>query len=331
MHMALIADTFDLMKFAKEEDASQLAASMVFGTGKALMSKTYMSGVADLFDALQHPDEEGGHYVKGFLSGLLVPGAVQAADTATDPWVRAHYGLVDNIWARTPFASEGLPPLRTLWGDPVPARDGFLPPLTGTGLARAESPIRIGAPAANAEPIDKWIWDNRAAFPHSDQGRLDLYKPGQVQSFDAPGARGVSAQIQLTPQELDRLIIQAGNGLKDPLSGLGAKDALNALVDGSYPDARQQAQWDRAAPAAQALMVHMLVNKYRAAAKQQLLAESPRLQDAVQAQWAARRQQLAPAQASAPDISRLFGTAAPPATGGPAPGNVKAPTLGGSP
>lgn len=335
MYLGAIADSIGLMKFAKEQDAANIAASLGFGVGNAMLSKTYMAGIANFLDALQKPDDEASHYVQQFVSSLAVPGAVKAVDTATDPWLHAHNTLLDSIWARTPFASEGLPPLRTLWGDPIPAKDGFLPGLTGTGLARAESPIQVGAPAANAEPIDTWIWDNRAAFPHSDQGKLDLYKPGQTQSWDAPGDRGVSAQIQLQPQELDRLIVQAGNGLKDPQTGLGAKDALNALVQGTFPNPATQAQWDKAAPAKQALMVHTLVNKYRDAAKAQLLTESPRLQDAVQAGWAARQQQLAPQQqqqAPPVDLNALAAhaadamSAAPAGRGG---ASIKAPTLGG--
>jgi hypothetical protein len=87
-------------------------------------------------------------------------------------------------------------------------------------------------PADNAQPIDKWIWDNRGAFPDADNGRLGLSRPGQVQSFDVGP---VSAQVKLTDRQLDRLRELTGNELKDPSTGLGARDALNALVEGDYP------------------------------------------------------------------------------------------------
>jgi hypothetical protein len=290
MYLGAIGDTFDTLRFAPEQSRYDVAASLGFGLGNALLSKTYMSGLAQFFDALQTPDREGSKYVDRFIGNLMAPGASAALQTATDPWLRAHYDLLQGIEARLPMVSQNLPPDRTLWGDPIPKENGFLPGLSGTGLARAVSPVTYGAPAANAEPIDKWIWDNRAAFPHSDQGQLDLRKPGQVQSFSA--GRGINVQLQLTPQQLDRFQEQAGNGLKDPETGEGAKDMLNALVQGKSKDSSLQSQWNNADPSLQALMVQTIVSKMRTAAKKQLLGDFPELAEAVRTGAEARAQQL---------------------------------------
>ena len=105
-------------------------------------------------------------------------------------------------------------------------------------------------------------------------------------------ANGVSATVELTPQQHDLLARLAGNELKDPSTGLGLKDTLNGLVEGTYPRVSGQNEWDRSPPAVQALMVQSLVNKFRAAAKQQLLQEFPDLKDAIETQWQARIQAL---------------------------------------
>ena len=206
--------------------------------------------------------------------------------------MRAHYSLLDGIEARLPMVSQDLPPDRTLWGDPIPKQDGFIPApgLSGTGVARAISPVTYGPPSESAEPIDKWIWENRAAFPHSDTGQLDLRKPGAVQSF-AMGPK-VNVPLQLSPAQLDRFQEQAGNGLKMPGTGLGAKDFLNALVRGDNPDADAQRNWNQADPAMRALIVQKVVSGMRGAAKKQLLVEFPDLRDAVQMGAYARAAQL---------------------------------------
>src|SRR5690348_6162595 len=124
--------------------------------------------------------------------------------------------------------------------------------MSGTGAARMLSPVPLGRDMAT-QPIDKWIYDNRMEFPHGASNQLGISPPGQVQSFTV--SPNVSVQIQLEPEELDRLKVLAGNGLKDPRTGLGAKDFLNSLVEGKNPDTSTQDEWNDASAAERALMV----------------------------------------------------------------------------
>lgn len=283
----VIADTHDIMRFAKEEDAGQAALSLAFGAGEALLSKTYLQGTADLFKALQDPDKESARYLTGLLSSAAVPNTVKDIARGMDPWMRQHYELLDTIESRLPYISQGLPPQRTLWGDPIAVKDGYMPFLTGSGVARTLSPITVVD--KEGEPIDKWIFEHRLDFPRGPDNKLGLSKPARIQSFSA--GPQVNAQVELTPEQHDRLQVLAGNELKDPSSGLGAKDTLNALVDGHGP-AGLQRQWDNASDAARALIVQTVVNKFRMASKQQLQQEFPDLQEALQAGWQARASAL---------------------------------------
>lgn len=282
---AIVADTHDIMKFAKEEDAAQLASSLVFGLGGALMSKTYLSGLAEFMGALQNPDAESARYMRNLTAGAAVPGTISDFRSAIDPWMRSHYDLLDTIQSRLPYVSEGLPPQRTVWGDPIAAKEGFMPMLSGTGVARMLSPVQIG-PQFESHPIDKWIWEHRLDFPRGDNNALGISRPGIHQSWSA--GNGVSAQVQLTPQQHDFFARMAGNELKDPTTGMGARETLDALVEGRYPRAAAQAEWDRSPPAVQALIVQSVVNRFRGQARAQLLQQYPDLEDAVRAQWAAR-------------------------------------------
>lgn len=292
MQIGAIADTMDLLKFAKPQDADQLALSLVLGTGHAFLSRTYMSGIADFFDAIQHPDTQGARWADNLVASLTVPRLASDVAGAVDPTVRAHYDFMATVEAKLPFLSRNLPAARTQWGDPVQLKDSYLPFFgSGTGLAHVVSPFTLGPSGDQVQPIDKWIWEHRADFPASDEGRIGFAKPGQTQSWEAPETRGVSAHAELAPEQLDRLQELAGNGVKDR-RGLGAKDTLNALVEGRHPDAGMQGQWDAGSDGARAIMALSVFNKSKEQAKQQLLGEFPELSAAVQAQWTAKRQAL---------------------------------------
>lgn len=291
-----IADTFDISRFASEEDREALALSFVLGAGNALLSRTYLSGVGNFFEALNNPDSDGERWAEALVNSMAAPAGVAAMGQAIDPWVRAHYGMLDSVEKRLPFLSENLPPARTLWGDPIAAREGYMPLASGSVAANILSPVSVRGDAA--EPIDKWIWENRQAFPRGADNRLGIQKLSRFQNFER--GPGVSAQVELDPGEFDRLQVLAGNDLKDPRNGMGAKDYLNALVGGHSTDTAAQAQWDRAVPAARALMVQKVINRYRAAARRELLTEKPDVADAVTAGLGARRDQLTGAPAAAP-------------------------------
>ncbi len=273
-----IADTFNIMKFAREDGRENLAASLMFGAGNAVLSKTYMQGTANLFEALNEPDRSGDRIAQSVALPFLSPQGVAAAAHAIDPWVRAHRTLMDNVESRLPIVSERLPPARTLWGDPISQRDAYLPFLPSNSFVpRFVSPWQLGPEPGAVEPIDRWIWDNRTAFPRSASNQLGISKPAEFQSFEpSPGSK-VSVQVQLSPVQFDRFQELAGNGLKNPTTGLGAKDLLNGLVAGTSTDRDAQAAWNAASPAYQAVIVQRVVNRYRAAAREELMHEFPDL------------------------------------------------------
>jgi hypothetical protein len=287
-----IADTFNIMKFAREDGRGSLAASLAFGTGNALLSKTYLQGVSNLFEAMNSPDRDGARIAESMALPFVSPQGIAAMARSLDPWVRSHYTMMDSIEARLPIVSERLPPARTLWGDPIPQRDAYLPFMPSDGFVpKLLSPFALGPRPGDVQPIDRWIWDNRGSFPHADSNRLGISKPTRFQSFSV--GHGISAQVELTPKQFDRFQELAGNGLKDPQTGLGAKDLLNGLVSGLAPDHEMQDAWDQASPAYKAVMVQRVVNRYRAAARQVLMQENSDIADTIAAGAQARAAQLA--------------------------------------
>lgn len=288
---APVADTADILRFAHDRDAEDAALSLAFGVGHALLSPTFMLGASDFLEAINDPSQDGRRYFDNLAASIGAPQGVAAIDNAMDPWRRAHYNAIQAIEARTWGLSKSLPPVVDLWGDPIPRSAGWIPGLgDGGAMGRAFSPVAMQDADAQAQPIDKWIYDNRGAFPRGDVGRLGMSPPGQAYSFD--GGNGVSAHVQLTPQQIYRLRVLAGNELKDPATKLGAKDALNALVQGNFPLAATQAQFNKGSPELRALMVQRFWGQYRAGANKALLAEDEKLRDIVTAQLGQRKEQL---------------------------------------
>lgn len=288
--LAPVADTADIFRFAHDRDAEDAALSLAFGIGHALLAPTFMMGASDFLEAINDPSQDGRYFFDNLAANIGAPQGEAAIANAMDPWKRAHYGAIEAVKARTPGLSTSLPPSRTIWGDPIPRTAGWIPGLgDGTGLGRAISPVPV-KDADGGQPIDKWIWDNRAAFPRGDEGRLGMTPPGRAFSWD--GGTGVSAHVQLDPQQLDRLKVLAGNALKDPMTKLGARDALNALVQGKFPQAATQGQFDKGSPELRAMIVQRMWGQYRAGANKALMAEDGRLRDIVSGQLGMRKDQL---------------------------------------
>lgn len=288
MVLGATADTINLMKFAKDEDSEKLALSLAFGIGQAMLSKTYFQGTADFLDALSNPDQESGRYTSRLIAGF-VPQGIQRLAEATDDWRRSHYEILDSIEANLPMVREGLPPARSLWGDPVPAREAYMPFMSGKA-AEMVSPLPMGPRPEDVEPIDKWIWENRESFPHETETQKGISKPGKTVTYSA--GRGVDARFDLTPSEYDRYQELAGHALVDPTTGMGAKDTLNAFVQGTHPSQSQQSLWDKSPPAAKALIIQSVVNKFRSGAKQQIRQEFPDIEAAIEAGQSASAERM---------------------------------------
>lgn len=277
---ATIADTIELMRYAKDEDNAQLATSLALGVGHTMLSQPYLSGFADTLEAMNGNDRSGERWFQNMGASFAAPGIGVGLERATDPWMRSHRDLVSTIASRTPGWAENLPPLRNRWGDPLARAEGF--PEIG-GISRMLSPVGVKDPE-QAEPIDRWIWTHRDAFPDGPDGKLGLNKPGAVMTLGG-------AHVQLNDQQLDRRIVLAGNEAKDA-NGLGAKDALNALVNGNHPDDLLQERFNRSTPERQAVMVAHLWTQYRNRADAQLLNEDQNLRDTLHANAEGRAARL---------------------------------------
>ena len=171
--------------------------------------------------------------------------------------------MMDAIKARTPGASETLPPRRDVWGDPIPHASGL-----GSAYDLL-SPFATRQPSDS--PIDKEI----------ERLGANINLPEARTAF--PG--GSVVNLQNDPKIYSRYVELAGNGYKDPAYGnLGAKDLLNQVVSGNHwlsPIYNMKNDDPAAGVNSKADMIRSIMNQYREGAKNQLLEEFPTLQHEV--------------------------------------------------
>jgi hypothetical protein len=128
VEMLAYADYDDELK-SESEQFNTLAAAVVAGVSNNTMSKTFMQGVMDFSEMLGDPKR----YAKGWVSGMagaMVPYSSFRRDMSRiqDPYIREAWTLADKIRVSSgiPGYSEGAPPRRDFFGQPIRHKGGSL-------------------------------------------------------------------------------------------------------------------------------------------------------------------------------------------------------------
>jgi hypothetical protein len=250
MFLGLSADVVEVMKYADDEDANEVAAAAVVALAQNLTSRTYMRGLSEFITAMDDPER----YMERYLqrqAATFVPytSLVAQAERTMDPTLRATYSVMDQIRSRTPGLSDELPPRRNLWGNPIVLEGGF-----GWDFV---SPIYTSTEIESL--ADQEIIDNE----------VNIRMPRNVLG------QGEFA-VELLPKEYDRYVELAGRDVK--VDGLGLKDYLELkLIPGRlYQNATPGPDGMRA------VLIRKTVNAFRDAAKLQLQEEKPWLKQALE-------------------------------------------------
>jgi len=251
--LGLAADMAEIMGQTTEADAQQLAVAAGLSVSQNMASKTYMSGLVDFMDAFfsSSTDPEANNYkLNSWLkrtAASVVPSGVAALERSISPELTATYGILDRIKSRIPGYSEGLPPRRNIFGEPVVLEGGIGPDIM--------SPIYIST--AKEDPI------------------ADELVAQQV-SISMP--RRVINGVELDAEQYDKYILlysgQDNKGMKSvplkaKLKELFAKSRYKQATDG--PEGGK------------ALEIQAVFTAYRDYAKAQLIKEDPKLEADVRA------------------------------------------------
>jgi hypothetical protein len=234
------------------EEAAVYFAATIAGN---VMSKSYMSGLAELVDAPANPQMHMESFAQG-LAASFAPDALAEAVRQQDPCRREINSMLDAMKARIPGLSRDLPARRDLWGRAVSFKSGL------GAVYDALSPI--ASRRENPEPTDlemlrQEVW---------------ITAPRRQVIFD-----GVT--VDLTREEFkgaySRYAELAGNELQHPAWGKGCMDFLNDVVTGGNPVSPVYDMRSDGPDGGKADFIRATVSQYRELARKQLLEECPNL------------------------------------------------------
>jgi hypothetical protein len=263
--MALAADLTETIRDyqtavnADDPNVEKLTAAGIATLANNITSKTYFEGLARFFETISDPRGNAEGTLKSF-AGSLVPAGVGAAASLMDPYQRATYSMMDAIKARTPGLSKDLPPVTNVWGEPIRKDSGF-----GTAY---DAFVPFGSHRPGNEPIDQEILK---------QGMHVSLPPTKT------SINGATVDLGKDPEMYHRYVELAGNELKSPAWGMGAKDLLNSIVSGDHPLSSIYNMKSDGPDGGKALMLRGLIEQYRRDAAQQVMHETPALAQRVDA------------------------------------------------
>ena len=269
MTLGLAADTAEIMGQTYGEgdtgdtetgETDSLAMAAVLSVARNVTSKTWLTGISDLVEAISdRSPAKLERFIQRYAGTLVPTGLAQANRTFSDPILRDTKGLdlwqsmVNQIHSRIPGYSDGLPPRTNVWGDPIVLGGGMGPDIV--------SPLYTST--GKASP--------------ADQELLRLGIPITMPQRQIKG-------VKLTAHEYHRYVVLAGNEFKDPSTRLGLKDTIDKLVDGTHPLSSTYKRASDGKDGGKALLIKRLVTGFREQAKIQLMQEIPELRDLVEDQ-----------------------------------------------
>lgn len=249
--IGLSADIAEINGQIEEVDAFDLATASVAAIFNNLTSKTYLSGVAEFFNAASSISSDPGSENKAIrrwlqrFAGSVIPSGVAAVERTFSPELSATYGIIDKIKSRLPGYSEDLPPRRNIFGEPIVLQGGLGPDIM--------SPIYTSFD--KKDPIADEIVDQQTL----------LRMP-----------RRVINQQELTPEQYDRYIILYSGQDNKFVKKVPLKKQLDKMFRSSQYKKQTEGQ-----EGGKSLMIRSIFEGYRKAAQAQLKKEFPELQDAI--------------------------------------------------
>jgi hypothetical protein len=198
--LGVAADFAEVGEYATEAEADEIALNVSKAVAKNVTSKTWLSGLSDLFEAMSDPDRYGDRFAQRLLSSMAVPSISNQVASASDPYLRDARTLVDTIKARVPVASKSLPARLNVWGEPIERGDAIGPD--------AISPV----------------WSSR----ESDSPLLR--EVGRLRApLSMPQRR--LGEVQLTPQQYAEYVEMSGKPARQYLEGVVVDPAWQELTD----------------------------------------------------------------------------------------------------
>lgn len=248
---------------AKEQDdvteMEEIVVAGITAMSEVMINKTYMQGMSNLVEAINDPKRYGMAYVER-LAGSLIPAGVAEVSRFKDPYMKEVDGLLEAMKARTPGWSKDLPNVRDVWGREITYRSGM------GWMFDAMSPIysrRENPTAIDSEMV---------------RLKMDVSKPQRAISYGL----GLDVNLDHFPRIYDRYVELAGGALPDPVTGLGAFDTLNDIVDGNHDFSEIYFTQTDGPEGGKAQSIRGIMSRFRQMSRERLLLDFPELLDIVE-------------------------------------------------
>ena len=253
--IGLVADITEASKYAEERhmDAiGSLTNSVVLAIARNITNKTYLTGITNVTNAISNPEQFGPTLVNQYVSSLVPFSSAldQSKSTVADDAVlRDCRNMLDAVYAKIPFLAENVTPQRNVLGEAVvkPSSVGpdMFSPVTYTQVTDDKIMAEFGLLGHGFTP------------PKATRGALDLTQ------FKT--SRGQEAYDRWL--ELHGTVKIGGKTLRDAL--------VNTIKAPDYQRLSAQTTDDYDSPRIR--VIRNVISKFRAAAYNQLLKESPEL------------------------------------------------------
>lgn len=256
--LGIVSDAAEIMGQLPAHEADQLAMTLGLAAAKNMASKSYLSGLADVLEALEKPDRGTKHVMMGWARSL-VPAGIRQAERYLDPTIREARSYLDQIKAGIPGWSETLPPRRNLWGDPIRVPPGF-----GSDLISPIYQTNVVDDPVTAEIVRHRV---SVAMPAKYIGGTIPPQEGMPQMT----VESATVGVELTPGEYDRLVLLMAKEVADG-SGKNLKDRLAQLI--ASPEYQKESNGPNGRKAD---LIKHVVGVYKDIASKTLLQQEPEL------------------------------------------------------
>lgn len=220
MLSGVAADMYDVAHAASQGDMLLAASQLQHAFTQNILDESFMSGPADLIQALEDPGRYGESYLRNFASGFVpYSTALQQMDRASDPYSRSARSIMDSIKNKIPGLSETLMPRRDIWGMPMP-NPGVLGP---RGLSA------IYTTQVNSDPV------NTALF---NLGISPAQPERKIRGVDLTDQQYDTYQTLAGGMAKQRLNVIIGSRLFQSLPSQTQVDVINETISQSRETAR---------------------------------------------------------------------------------------------
>lgn len=130
MFLGLAADYTEVSGHIDDQSLGELAANMSISLANNITSKTYLTGLTQVLEAITDPEEKMATWFRSRVASFIPTILKQAGSLIPgleDPYMRETRNMADALLNRIPGFSQSLPPKRNIFGEPITARQALGP------------------------------------------------------------------------------------------------------------------------------------------------------------------------------------------------------------